>query len=157
MPVGFKSHLIFLWALGLCSLILLLRFAHTGTMDSLSSSFTIEVNGRPIANVGDGAEDPIQAKTGSEAAVFTLKDGRLQCGDWLLGRSVTEDRSFLPKQVLWFKSNKDSDRRVRPVTASENGGSYQLRFANARLIAEDGNIFADLQEGDEQSSVTLKV
>jgi hypothetical protein len=99
-------------------------------MDSLPSSFTIEVNGAPIAKVGDDAAHGVQAKTGPDAAVFTLKDSRLQCGDWVLGRSVKEDRSFLPKQVMWFKSAEVGKRGVQPVTASESGDSFLLRFAS---------------------------
>lgn len=99
-------------------------------MDSLPSSFTIEVNGNSIANVGADAEHGVQAQTGSDAAVFTLKDGRLHCGDWVLGRSAKEDRSFLPKQVMWFKESEVGRRGVQPVTASEKGESYQLRFAS---------------------------
>lgn len=125
--------LIFLWTFsqsrGLPSLP---SFAHAGIMDSLPSSFTIEVNGNPIVSVGSDAEHGVQATTGSNAAVFTLKDGRLQCGDWFLGRSIKEDRSFLPKPVLWFKSTEG----IQPVTASENGDSYQLRFSSMFLRRE---------------------
>jgi hypothetical protein len=98
-------------------------------MDSLPSSFTIEVNGSPIARVSSDAEHGVPAKTGDDAAVFTLEDGRLRCGDWFLGRSMKEDRSFLPKPILWFKSIEG----VRPVTASENKDSYQLRFSSMCL------------------------
>ena len=135
-------------------------------MDSLDSPFTIEINGHPIAKVGDDTEDRTQAKTGSEAAIFTLKDKHLQCGDLILGRSVTEDRSFLPKQVLWFKNSEENHKKVQPVTAQEKGESYQLKFTStlyrrtihfqfdyansskdAGLIEEDGNVLAELGGG----------
>jgi hypothetical protein len=98
-------------------------------MDSLPSSFTIELNGSPVAKVGNDAEDRVQAKLGTEAAVFTLKNGRLECGDWVLGRNLTEDRSFLPKKVLWFKATEDNAKAVQPVTAHEDGDSFKLKFA----------------------------
>lgn len=97
-------------------------------MDSLESSFTIEINGSPISNISDDIELPIQAKVGTDAAVFTLKNGRLQCGDRVLGRSVTENRSMLPKQILWFGSNTNNDK-IQLVTAQPDGNSYQLAFA----------------------------
>lgn len=40
-------------------------------MDTLSPSFTIEVDGTPIAKVGPAAEDRAQATTGPDAAVCT--------------------------------------------------------------------------------------
>ncbi|KAF2130695.1 hypothetical protein P153DRAFT_336488 [Dothidotthia symphoricarpi CBS 119687] len=125
-------------------------------MDSLSSSFTVEVNGVSIAKVEDNGEDQIQAKTGPEAAVFELKDGRLQCGDWVLGRSLVEDRSMLPKKVSWFKAGADNEKRIQRVTAHQDGDAYQLKFANACLISEDGQVFADLL-GGEQSNVAVKM
>ncbi|KAF2867075.1 hypothetical protein BDV95DRAFT_610958 [Massariosphaeria phaeospora] len=127
-------------------------------MESLSSSFTIKVNGAPIAKAGDETGDRTQAKTGSEAAVFTLKDGRLECGEWILARARREDRSFLPKRVLWFKSGADSDQLIKPVTAhqTENEDTYQLKFDNAFLMEEDGNVFADIQ-GDEHPEVTVEM
>lgn len=99
-------------------------------MDSLDTPFSIEINGHPIAKVSVDAEDRTQAKTGTEAAIFTLKDKHLQSGDYILGRSVTEDRSFLPKQVLWFKNTEENHSKVQPVTAQEKGESYQLKFTS---------------------------
>jgi hypothetical protein len=97
-------------------------------MESLEASFIVEIDGTPIAQVGDDTKDRTQATTGSKAAVFTLKNGRLQSGDWLLGRNRTEDRSMLPKQVLWFPMSEDSEKLVKPVTAHPDGDSYQLKF-----------------------------
>jgi hypothetical protein len=97
-------------------------------MDSLPSPFTIEIDGNPIAKVDGTAEDRTHAKIGKEAAVFELKNSRLQCDGWILARSKPEDRSFLPKRVMWFKA--ESDAPVHTVTASQDGDSYQLKFAS---------------------------
>ncbi|KAL1800400.1 hypothetical protein ACET3X_000742 [Alternaria dauci] len=123
-------------------------------MDSLPAPFTIEINGSPIAKVDANAEDRTHAKTGTEAAVFELKDSRLQSNGHILGRSLVEDRSYLPKRVSWFKA--DTDMPVRPVTASQDGESYQLKFGSAPLMAEDGGVFADLI-GDHPSTVVVKL
>ncbi|KAJ4349940.1 uncharacterized protein N0V89_008560 [Didymosphaeria variabile] len=126
-------------------------------MDTLSDSFTIQVNGTPIAKAEPDAEDRLQATTGPDAAVFTLKDGRLQSGDRLLARATREDRSFLPKPVRWFKIGAEGDKLpVHPVTAHKEGSSYKIKFANAGLIAEDGNVLADLA-GETPSEVVVKM
>ncbi|KAF2998589.1 hypothetical protein E8E13_006568 [Curvularia kusanoi] len=124
-------------------------------MDSLDKPFTIELNGSPIANVGSDATDKTQAKTGSEAAVFTLKDGFLQQGDWILGRNLTENRSMLPKEVYWFKSGSDNDKRVQPVAAHKDGDNVELKFKGCSLKLEDDNVFADLL-GDADTQVVVK-
>ncbi|KAF2444875.1 hypothetical protein P171DRAFT_520969 [Karstenula rhodostoma CBS 690.94] len=129
--------------------------AFTDSMDTLSGPFIIEINGMPITKVGSNAEDRTQATTGPDAATFTLKSGKLQSGDWVLARATREDRSFLPKPVRWFKIGAEGDKLpVHPVTAHEEGSSYKIKFANACLIAEDGNVLADLA-GRKERCTTL--
>ena len=144
MLIDFERAFVFLSTV---SLPRLLSSPILGNMASLDSRFTIELNGSPIANVGNNAEDKTQARTGSEAAVFTLRDGRLQNGDWVLGRNKTENRSMLPKEVYWFKSSTDDDKRVQPVAAHQDGDDIQLKFGGASLKLEDDSIFADLLGG----------
>jgi hypothetical protein len=124
-----------LWAFGLFLLFIVsVRIYSTRAMDSLPSPFTVEIDGNPITTVAAGAEDRTQAKTGTDAAVFELKNSRLQCEDWILARSKVEDRSALPKQVMWFKA--DSDLPVHAVTAIQNGEEYQLQF-NSKCNAKE--------------------
>ncbi|KAF2662082.1 hypothetical protein K491DRAFT_687052 [Lophiostoma macrostomum CBS 122681] len=131
-------------------------FGHMTNMESLDSSFTIEVDGKPIARPANDAEDRTPAKTGTEAAIFKLQDGRLLSGDWALSRNVTENRAFLPKPVLWFKLEEDTETRMKPVSAEQEGDSLKLKFAKAPLIAdEEGNVLADLQ-GNDQSKVLVQ-
>lgn len=146
MLIDFERAFVFLSTV---SLPRLLSSPSLANMDSLDSPFTIELNGSPIANVGNNAEDKTQAKIGSEAAIFTLKDGRLQYGDWILGRNKTENRSMLPKEVYWFKSGADDEKRVKPVAAHQDGDSIQLKFGGSSLMLEDGNIFTDLLGGNK--------
>jgi hypothetical protein len=110
-------------------------FLASNTMDSLDSPFTVEINGKPVAKISDSASTKTQAKieAGADAAVLTLQEGRLQCGDWLLGRNKTENRSMLPKQVLWFKMGEDgvtpdNTSQVLPVAAQKEGDAYKLTF-----------------------------
>ena len=143
------------WTFGLSGLLSLPAFA-LADMNTLSSPFTVEVNGAPIAKVADDAGDSVHAETGEEAATFTLSDGCLKSGDWILGRPVKEDRSFLPKQVLWFKEGEMPAKMIQPVTAHQEGDSYVVKFGNAPLITEDGKLFADVQ-GEGQSDVIVKM
>ncbi|KAH8723557.1 hypothetical protein GQ44DRAFT_309939 [Phaeosphaeriaceae sp. PMI808] len=127
------------------------------TMDSLDSAFTIEINGKAIGKIDNSRESRTQADVaaGNDAAVFTLKEGRLESAGWQLGRGLTEDKSFMPKQVLWFKTEVDSEPfspdtsdNVRPVAAEKQGDSYTLLFHGSRLMEKDGSVFADLMNGE---------
>jgi hypothetical protein len=97
-------------------------------MDSIPSTFTIEIDGKALANIEQGAEDGSQAKLGAVPATFSLKDSRLQCGDWIMGRNQKENRSYLPKPVFWYKANAENEKRVQLVTAKKEGELYQLIF-----------------------------
>jgi hypothetical protein len=114
---------------------LLSSFLSTNMMETLDTPFTIEINGKPIARISDSDDTRTQAKVGtaSDAAVFRLQDGSLECGGWMLGRNKTEDRSLLPKQVLWFKVNvkgekADSKEQILPIVVEKNGDSYKPKF-----------------------------
>jgi hypothetical protein len=114
---------------------LLSPFLTTNIMDSLDTPFTIEINGKPIARISDSEQTRTQAKVGavSDAAVFRLEGGSLQCGGWVLGRNKTEDRSLLPKQVLWFKIDVDGEQpdskdQALPIAFEKDGDSYKPKF-----------------------------
>jgi hypothetical protein len=102
----------------------------TSIMDTLPSPFSISINDKPIAKISDTDSSRTQAKveSGGQAAVFELKNGRLGCGGWMLGRNLTEDRSMLPKKVMWFKMAEEEERTVQKVEAEKEGDSYVLRF-----------------------------
>lgn len=149
MLIDFERAFVFLSTVSLSRL---LSSPIAGNMDSLDAPFTIELNGSPIANVGSNAEDKTQAKCGSDAAVFTLEDGHLKHGEWVLGRNKTENRSMLPKEVYWFKAGEDIDKRVKPVAAHRDGDAIQLRFEGSSLMLEDDKIFTDLLGGRRHST-----
>jgi hypothetical protein len=98
----------------------------THIMDSLDSSFTIEINDKPIAKIGDDEDAQVfsqaQVNTDAKVAMFTLKDGRLRCGDWLLSCFIIEDLSLMPKWVVWVKDQN----AAQPVKAEQKDDS---RFA----------------------------
>lgn len=152
MLTKFEHAVIFLSTLSLPQL---LSTPTLRTMDDLEKPFTIELNGLPITNVGNNACDKTQAKTGSTAAVFTLNNGFLQQGDWVLGRNLTENRSMLPKEVYWFKSDEDVHRRVQRVAAHRDGDTISLTFGGSFLMLKEDRIFTDLLGGKVLSTIRL--
>jgi hypothetical protein len=105
------------------------------TMHTLDTAFTIEINGQPIARVAAGSEEPPQATVGTadNAAMFKLKDGVLECDGWMLGRNRTEDRSLLPKKVMWFKTDSEKKDQVHPVAVEKTGEEYKPTFHGMRF------------------------
>lgn len=98
-------------------------------MDSLDFSFKLEIDGHAVAEISSSEQSPTQATVGTNAAaVFTLRDGRLRCGDWILARKLIENRSMAPKQVAWFKVGTESEKEAQPVTALKEGEKYQIKF-----------------------------
>lgn len=102
-------------------------------MHTLDAPFTIEINGKPIAKANTGGDERPQATLGTaeNAAMFKLKDGVLECDGWMLGRNKTEDRSLLPKQVMWFKVEPESKDQIHPVAVEKNGEEYKPMFNGA--------------------------
>jgi hypothetical protein len=131
MPVAIATpgRILLLCLTGLLALWFLEPFT-THAMDSIPSPFTIKINGKPVAKLHEGAEGRIPAKIGKDAAVFTLKNSRLQSGDWIMGRDLMENRSFGPKKVSWYKANEENEKRVQLVTAKKEGEAYQLMFTS---------------------------
>jgi hypothetical protein len=108
----------------------LLGFFTAQVMDSIPSPFVIEINGKTIAKVDEGASDHTQAKLGKDIAIFSLTDNRLRCGGWIMGRDLTENRSYGPKKVSWYRESTKNQDRVRLVTAKKEGDAYQLIFTS---------------------------
>jgi hypothetical protein len=113
-------------------------------MDGISSPFTIQINGKPVAKLDGNAEEYSQTKVGKDAAVFSLKDKRLQCGEWVMGRDLTENRSFGPKKVSWYRASAENEGRVQPVTAKKEGGAYELVFTSMSLFRHFLNDMIDV-------------
>lgn len=101
-------------------------------MEKVNGSFTIQINDQPVCLVEDSSEPRIHASLGTSPAVFSLIDGRLESGDWILGRFLVEDRSLNPKKVFWFKKQDTDLKLVQKTLAVPNGDSLVLVFAGKR-------------------------
>lgn len=95
----------------------------------LDSSFTIHVDGKPIAKIPGDSEEGTQASIGSDAAVFRFEDGHLRCGEWVLGRHQIEDRSLMPKRVVWVPASQAEG--LQGTRAQEKGDGYEFKFGGA--------------------------
>lgn len=169
MPVAIATpgRILLLCLSGLLALWFLEPFT-THAMDSIPSPFTIKINGKPVAKLDESAESRTPAMLGKDAAVFSLKNSRLQSGDWIMGRDLMENRSFGPKKVSWYKANAENEKRVQLITAKKEGEAYQLMFTSmlellshvtrydrcmlklitdGPLMAEDDVVFVDLIGG----------
>ncbi|KAI3579223.1 hypothetical protein IWW34DRAFT_912827 [Fusarium oxysporum f. sp. albedinis] len=104
----------------------------------------------PVANPQDNGEPMIQAQPGDPAAIFELRDGRLFSGEWALGRLNFEDRSMMPKRVLWRK--REAVEELQPVQVQDFGGPPELKFSviGAGLAFIENKLFAPIIEGENQ-------
>ncbi|KAF5574206.1 hypothetical protein FPANT_11884 [Fusarium pseudoanthophilum] len=115
---------------------------------SIPGRFMIIVDGKPVGNPRDNGEPMIQAQPGDPAAIFELRDGRLFSGEWALGRLNFEDRSMMPKRVLWRK--RDEVEELQPVQVEEYGGPPELKFSGAGLAFIQDKLYAPIIEGESQ-------
>jgi hypothetical protein len=94
---------------------------------SLPRRFSISIDGKPVAMPkGDPMERP-QAQAvnrGEEPAVFQIENDHLVSGPFVMGRQYMEDRSLMPKRVVWcFKDQMNS---MQPVQVEQHGDSPHI-------------------------------
>ncbi|KAG5799716.1 hypothetical protein H9Q69_001227 [Fusarium xylarioides] len=116
---------------------------------SIPGRFMIIVDGKPVANPQDNGEPMIQAQPGDPAAIFELRNGRLFSGEWALGRLNFEDRSLMPKRVLWRK--REEAEELQPVQVQDFDGPPALNFSGAGLAFIENKLFAPIIQGESQS------
>jgi len=107
-------------------------------MDSLPSTFIIEVDGRPISKFNGFVDDwGLQVcklvEGGSEPAVFELRGRRLMSDGYVLNRYAIEDMSLMPKRVIWIKLGDPGD--IPNVVAKKNGDDYSLAISGRVLCS----------------------
>ncbi|KAH7174455.1 uncharacterized protein B0J16DRAFT_404130 [Fusarium flagelliforme] len=124
-------------------------------MSSLPHRFTITVDGKHIAKPEQKNEEMFQAESGNEPAVFEIKDDRLVCGEWTLGRWVVENKSYLAKPVMWRK-NEEASQELQPVEVKVGATGPEITFGDAPGMAiHDGKLVAPHQQ-DECQTVEIR-
>ncbi|KAJ5248746.1 hypothetical protein N7468_000197 [Penicillium chermesinum] len=115
--------------------------------------FYILVKGAPITKPILEDNNPVQASliASPERAIFTYNasSNHLECEGLYLGRNLVEDRSLLPKKVVWSRDPE----RLLPVKTDENDPG-KLRFSGGLLTVMNGQLFASLM-GEEEPTVEL--
>ncbi|KJK60879.1 hypothetical protein P875_00042871 [Aspergillus parasiticus SU-1] len=117
-------------------------------MANLPTSFIITLDGTPIAKHNNPDEEQIHAKANhNNPAVFTFNDGLLESDGWYLGRFLIEDRSLLPKRVLWHKKGGEvGEDLIQKTTVDNDGGELVLKNGGAVLTLIDGQVYGDLMQ-----------
>ncbi|KAK6819064.1 hypothetical protein RU639_008174 [Aspergillus parasiticus] len=117
-------------------------------MANLPSSFIITLDGIPIAKNIDPNEEQIHAEADhNNPAVFTFNDGLLESDGWYLGRFLIEDRSLLPKRVLWHKKGGEvGEDLIQKTTIDNDGGELVLKNGGTVLTLIDGQVYGDLMQ-----------
>ncbi|KAJ5827645.1 hypothetical protein N7447_004408 [Penicillium robsamsonii] len=119
--------------------------------------FIIQVKGRPVTKPEADYESRTQASVGSDPAIFTWIDGRLECGEWFLGRFHIEDRSLIPKAVYWFKKEDTNPNAVQHTMVHDDEGSYTLRMSGAPLNEHRGKVHAALIPPNDEEYDQVKI
>ncbi|KAG9190305.1 hypothetical protein G6011_08393 [Alternaria panax] len=127
-------------------------------MDSLPRPFTIEVDGKPIAKVNGPLDEESydgqtckHAKTGSEPAIFELKQYRLISDGLVLSRELVEDLTLKPKRVYWFRA--DTYPVHHRVIAGKDGNNFSLQMSGSTLMADGDTVFACLLREQAQKVI----
>ncbi|KAB8225725.1 hypothetical protein BDV33DRAFT_198135 [Aspergillus novoparasiticus] len=117
-------------------------------MANLPSSFIITLDGTPIAKNINPDEDQIHAETDhNNPAVFTFNNGLLESDGWYLGRLLIEDRSLLPKRVLWHKKRGEiGEDLIQKTSIEDQGGNLVLQNGGTVLTLIDGQVYGDLMQ-----------
>ncbi|KAJ4118918.1 hypothetical protein NW768_010658 [Fusarium equiseti] len=121
-------------------------------MSSLPHRFTIAVDGKHIAKPEQKSEEMFQAESGDQPAVFEIKDDRLVCGEWTLGRWVVENKSYLAKPVMWRK-NEEASQELQPVEFKVGATGPEITFGDSPGMAIDqgGKLVAPHQQEECQT------
>ncbi|KAE8342102.1 hypothetical protein BDV24DRAFT_162657 [Aspergillus arachidicola] len=117
-------------------------------MATLPSSFIITLDGTPIAKNVNPDEEQIHAETDhNNPAVFTFNNGLLESDGWYLGRFQIEDRSLLPKRVLWHKKGGEvGEDLIQKTTIDNEGGQLVLKNGGTVLTLIEGQVYGDLMQ-----------
>ncbi|GAB1208208.1 hypothetical protein BDV32DRAFT_124283 [Aspergillus pseudonomiae] len=126
-------------------------------MANLPSSFIITLDGIPIAKNINPDEEQIHAEADhNNPAVFTFNDGLLESDGWYLGRFQIEDRSLLPKRVLWHKKGGDvREDLIQKTTIDNDGGELVLKNGGTVLTVINGQVYGDLMQ-ENPATVGIK-
>jgi hypothetical protein len=109
------------------------------SFDALPRRFSITIDGTPVAMPHTSPDERPQAEAvgrgGNRPAIFEIENEHLVSGPLVMGRSSMEDRSLMPKRVIWC--SKDDMYEVQPVRVEMNENGPQIKLRGMRLLLTD--------------------
>lgn len=131
--------------------------------NTVDGSFTIELGGYPITNVMPHArdtdgEDQYRALIGlTDPAVFTLREGRLESGDYFLGRSRQEFGQGSHHTLYWFKKTSRSSGIVYNPNVSLSDDEDKIYFGGNDKPTIPCEVMRLLTVPEEQAPIVARV
>ncbi|GKU05499.1 hypothetical protein FLAG1_08615 [Fusarium langsethiae] len=101
---------------------------------SFPRRFSITIDGKPVGMPRQNPAELTQAHAcdmGDRPAVFEIEDEHLVSGPFVMGRHNMEDRSLMPKRVVWCTRNQM--HQVQPVRIEDRGKGPELSLNGGRL------------------------
>lgn len=108
---------------------------------SLPRRFSITIDGMPVAMPKSDPQERPQAepaRNGERPAVFEIVENHLVCGELVMGRSFIEDRSLMPKRVIW--SPVQEMNQIQPIRVEQGEDGPELRLQGMIPVSIAGNI-----------------
>ena len=106
---------------------------------SLPRRFSITIDGLPVAMPKTDPREHPQAEParhGEEPAIFEIQNDHLVCGPLVMGRLFFEDRSLMPKRVIWSPIHEMEQVQPIQVQEGEDGRpELKLRGMTPKSIA----------------------
>ncbi|KAM0350570.1 hypothetical protein ACHAPU_003054 [Fusarium lateritium] len=128
--------------------------------------FHIFVDGRPLPlptpeSVEDGYRCVAEMEGGRPPAVFEMNPSsdfgpsQLVSGPFALGRHQVEDRSLMPKPLVWVK--REYIQSLQPLDIKDRGNGNEILFQGGQgIILQDGKLFSPMLPDFPPASVELR-
>ncbi|KAJ4002634.1 hypothetical protein NW752_002545 [Fusarium irregulare] len=124
---------------------------------SLPRRFSITIDGMPVAMPKSDPRERPQAepaRNGERPAVFEIVENHLVCGELVMGRSFMEDRSLMPKRVIW--SPIQEMNQIQPIRVEQGEDGPELRLQDGKLAYLDGRLFSPILPDMDNQKVILR-
>ncbi|CEF78122.1 unnamed protein product [Fusarium graminearum] len=113
---------------------------------SFPRRFSISIDGRPVGMPKDDPAARPQAHAADmhdRPAIFEIQGDHLTCGSLVMGRQNMEDRSLMPKRVVWCPM--DQMDQIQPVRIQDRGNGPELDLNGGRLaFVNNGQLVSPL-------------
>ncbi|RGP69193.1 hypothetical protein FLONG3_7829 [Fusarium longipes] len=126
------------------------------SFDILPRRFSISIDGQPIAmptSVPDRTQAQPVGPGGFQPAVFEVWNEHLVAGPFVMGRVFAEDRSLMPKRVVWCE--RDDVNQVQPVQVQMGEDGPQIKLSGGGMAFHEGRLVSPLLPGQLNQIVKI--